>query len=162
MITLARRMALLALTSLLLAGCGDAADKPKADAKMEKKPRDAAKDVAKAPDAKPAADAKKADEKVVAKDDAKAKEAAEEEAAIKANLAKLSPEDRKLAEAQRFCAIQNEERLGGMGAPPMKVMVKGKPVFLCCGSCKKEALAEPDKTLAKVEDLKKKVAAEMK
>src|SRR5438270_10253023 len=31
----------------------------------------------------------------------------EEESEIQANLAKLSPEDRKLAEAQRFCAIED-------------------------------------------------------
>jgi hypothetical protein len=81
----------------------------------------------------------------------------EDEAAIRANLEKLSPEDRQLAEQQRFCAIQNEERLGEMGAP-VKVMVKGQPVFLCCKSCQKKALADPDKTLAKVKELKEKAA----
>jgi hypothetical protein len=74
-----------------------------------------------------------------------------------ANLAKLEPADRKLAEAQKFCAVDNESRLGSMGAP-FKVMVKDQPVFLCCKSCQKSALADPDKTLAKVEELKKKSA----
>jgi hypothetical protein len=81
----------------------------------------------------------------------------EDEAAIRANLEKLSPEDRKLVEAQRFCVIQDEERLGEMGTP-VKVMVKGQPVFLCCKSCRKKALADPDKTLAKAKQLKEKAA----
>jgi len=44
-----------------------------------------------------------------------------------------------------------------MGAP-IKLMVKDQPVFICCKGCKDEALAHPDKTLAKVETLKKKAA----
>jgi hypothetical protein len=74
---------------------------------------------------------------------------------IKTERAKLSPEDRQLVDAQDFCAISNESRLGGMGAP-IKVMIKDQPVFLCCKGCQKEALADPDKTLAKVEALKAK------
>jgi hypothetical protein len=41
---------------------------------------------------------------------------------------------------------------------PFKVMVKDQPVFLCCEHCKKSAVANPDKTLAKVEELRKKSA----
>jgi hypothetical protein len=104
--------------------------------------------------ARDAQDAKKAAE--AAK---KAEEEKELEAEVKTNLAKLSPEDRKLAEAQRWCAIDNENRLGCMG-PPVKVTVKGQPVFLCCGSCRKQATAEPDATLAKAKDLKAKAKAE--
>ena len=37
---------------------------------------------------------------------------------------------------------------------PVKVTVKGQPVFLCCDGCKKKALGDPDKTLAAVEKLK--------
>jgi len=40
--------------------------------------------------------------------------------------------------------------------PPVKVMVKDQPVFLCCKSCKDEALKDPDKTLERVAELKKK------
>jgi hypothetical protein len=80
------------------------------------------------------------------------------EAKIKANLAKLSDDDRKLAEAQKFCAAETENRLGSMGAP-VKIMVKDEPVFLCCKGCKKEALADPDKTIAKVTELKAKNGA---
>jgi Cu/Ag efflux protein CusF len=81
-----------------------------------------------------------------------------EEAEVQANLAKLSPGDRQLAEAQKFCPISGE-RLGdpAMGVP-VKVMVKDQPVFLCCKNCQKEALADPDKTLAKVKELKAKDA----
>jgi hypothetical protein len=74
---------------------------------------------------------------------------------VQANLAKLSPEDRKLAEAQKYCAVEDENLLGSMDVP-VKVMVKDEPVFLCCKGCKKRALAEPDKTIAKVNELKEK------
>jgi hypothetical protein len=80
---------------------------------------------------------------------------AADEAKIKANLAKLDPEDRKLAEEQKYCAVENENRLGEMDVP-VKVVVKGEPVFLCCKSCRKEAEANPDKTLAKVKELRAK------
>jgi len=33
--------------------------------------------------------------------------------------------------------------------PPIKVVIEGQPVFLCCGGCKTKALAEPEATLAK-------------
>jgi membrane fusion protein, copper/silver efflux system len=72
--------------------------------------------------------------------------------AARENLAALSPEDRKLAEAQRLCPITNS-LLGSMG-PPEKVVIKGQVVFLCCGGCKEEALKNPDKTLEKVAKLK--------
>jgi membrane fusion protein, copper/silver efflux system len=72
---------------------------------------------------------------------------------INSALAKLSPEDRKLAEAQRFCPILPANRLGVMGTP-VKVSVKGQLVFLCCSGCKEKALANPEATLAKVEALK--------
>jgi hypothetical protein len=78
---------------------------------------------------------------------------ADTDADVKAERAKLSPEDRALVEAQEWCAVMTDDRLGAMG-PPVKVMVKDTPVFLCCKSCQKKALADPDKTLAKVEDLK--------
>jgi hypothetical protein len=84
---------------------------------------------------------------------------AEEEAEIKENLAKLSPEDRKLADAQRFCAIDEDHRLGEMGVP-YKVMIMEQPVLLCCKGCEKDAKNNPEKTLAKVKELKAKVAAE--
>jgi hypothetical protein len=74
-------------------------------------------------------------------------------------MAKLSAEDRALAEAQRFCAVENENRLGMMG-PPAKIMVNGQPVFLCCAGCESAAQEDPDETLGKVAKLKEAVKAE--
>ncbi len=71
------------------------------------------------------------------------------EAEIRAELSKLSPADRALAEAQRFCPA-TDERLGSMGVPK-KIMIDGKPVFICCKSCTNELLKEPAKTLEKIE-----------
>lgn len=83
--------------------------------------------------------------------------AADKDADIKANLAKLSPEDRKLAEEQKFCVVESDTRLGAVGVP-LKIVLKDQPVFLCCKNCLKEAQADPDKTLAKVKELKAKAA----
>jgi hypothetical protein len=83
---------------------------------------------------------------------------ADEDADLRAERAKLSPEDQRLVAAQEFCAVSTAERLGSMG-PPVKVVVKGQPVFLCCKGCQKQALANPDRTLAKVEELKAMVKA---
>jgi hypothetical protein len=77
------------------------------------------------------------------------------EAEIQAALANLSSADRKLAEEQRFCAIQNDNRLGSMGTP-IKIMIQDQPVFLCCKGCTKKAQSNPDQTLAKVKELKAK------
>ncbi len=87
-----------------------------------------------------------ADEKAAAKKDPDVK--------IKAAMAKLSEADRKLAEAQRYCPAEPENRLGSMGTP-VKLEVGGKPVFLCCAGCREHALADPKATLAEVEKLKK-------
>jgi hypothetical protein len=75
-----------------------------------------------------------------------------EEVTIREALAKLSPEDRALAEKQRLCVIDEENRLGSMGTP-IKLDVKGRTVFICCGGCRKRALADPDKTLTKLDKL---------
>jgi hypothetical protein len=70
-------------------------------------------------------------------------------------LAELSPEDRKVAEQQQFCPVQPANQLGAMGTP-VKVMLKGQPVLLCCKDCVKKAQEAPDKTLAKVKELEEK------
>lgn len=85
----------------------------------------------------------------------------DEEAEIRANLSQFGPEDRKLAEEQKFCVIQEETRLGAMDAP-IKVVVKGQPVFVCCKGCVKKALKNPEQTLTKVGELKSKAAASSK
>lgn len=76
-----------------------------------------------------------------------------EEADIREGLAKLSPADRRLAEEQRFCPIQGDTRLGEMGKP-VKLMLDGRPVFLCCKNCEKKARASAARTLRTVEQLR--------
>ena len=68
------------------------------------------------------------------------------------NLGKLSAEDRKVAEQQKFCAVQNGVPLGAMGVP-VKVTLEGKPVFLCCQACKDRAEKDAKKTLSKAQEL---------
>ena len=68
-------------------------------------------------------------------------------------MAGLSPEDRREAETQKFCAVMNTSRLGSMGTP-LKLDVQGQPVFVCCAGCKSKALKNPDETLATVAKLK--------
>lgn len=80
-------------------------------------------------------------------------EAVEREVA--ANLDRLEPGDRKAAQEQRFCAVQEGVRLGAMGVP-VKVMVKGQSVYLCCPACDKKAQGEPDRTLEKARKVRAK------
>jgi Cu(I)/Ag(I) efflux system membrane fusion protein len=77
---------------------------------------------------------------------------------IQAAFAKLSDTDRQLAEAQEYCPIISDSRLGSMGAP-IKLTINGKAIFVCCPGCVKSAQANPEKTLHKVEELKKQSAA---
>jgi multidrug efflux pump subunit AcrA (membrane-fusion protein) len=76
------------------------------------------------------------------------------EARIEAALAKLSSADRKLAEAQRFCPVIEDSRLGSMGVP-VKLMIDGHAVFVCCAACKDDAESDPKETLEKVKELRK-------
>lgn len=78
----------------------------------------------------------------------------DEDAEVKAALAKLSPEDRRLAEAQSLCPVL-DSRLGSMGVP-VKIMIQGQPVFLCCKGCDRQAKADEAATLSKVKELKMK------
>jgi len=74
-----------------------------------------------------------------------------------AALAKLSPEDRTLAESQGYCAVTSEP-LGEMG-PPLKLILNDKPIWICCSGCEKKAKSNPAKTVAHAEELKAHVAA---
>jgi Cu(I)/Ag(I) efflux system membrane fusion protein len=67
--------------------------------------------------------------------------AEDEDAKVRAALAKLSRSDRKLAEAQDSCPVLGS-RLGEMGVP-LKLMLEGRPVFLCCQGCERRARARP-------------------
>lgn len=89
-----------------------------------------------------------------------AKKETEEEAEIRASRAKLSADDARLVDAQEFCAVMQESRLGSMGVP-IKVVLKDKngkeqPFFVCCKGCVKKAQRDAELTLAKVEQLKAK------
>jgi hypothetical protein len=75
---------------------------------------------------------------------------------VLAERAKLSPADRQLVDAQEWCPI-TKMRLGSMG-PPIKIVLKGQPVFLCCADCPEAARADPDKTLAEVAKLRERKA----
>lgn len=77
-----------------------------------------------------------------------AKETAEPDPKITEALAKLSAEDRALAEKQKVCPVSGEP-LGAMGTPK-KIEVKGQSIFICCEGCEEKLLANPDKYLAKL------------
>ena len=71
---------------------------------------------------------------------------------VEKSLAKLSPEVRKRAEAQKDCPVSGHA-LGSMDAP-VEMQVEGETVFICCEHCRKGALKDPQKTLTKVKELK--------
>lgn len=77
---------------------------------------------------------------------------AKEEMVIKESLAMLAPADRALAESQRFCPVLETNRLGSMGSP-VKLMIEGQPVFVCCEGCEKAAMKDPKATVAKAKSL---------
>jgi len=66
-----------------------------------------------------------------------------------AELAKLPPEERLLAQRQKVCPVTGAP-LGSMGLP-FKVTVKGRMVFLCCGGCEEKLKRNVDKYLAKLD-----------
>ncbi len=67
---------------------------------------------------------------------------------MKAELAKLSPEDAASAEKQHICPVF-WETLGTMGAPK-KIDLNGQQVWICCGGCKDELLENSSEYLAKL------------
>ena len=61
---------------------------------------------------------------------------------VAAEMAKLSPADRKEAEAQKFCVISNGSLLGSMGAP-IKLDINGQSVYICCGASTADGCGYP-------------------
>jgi hypothetical protein len=61
--------------------------------------------------------------------------------------------DKELIAKQKTCPV-SDEQLGSMGKP-VKVVVKGRRVFLCCAGCKKKFLANVDKYLKKLDEQQK-------
>ncbi|TWU39428.1 hypothetical protein [Novipirellula artificiosorum] len=72
---------------------------------------------------------------------------------IEQSLSSLSADDQKLVKAQRFCPVMTYDRLGAMGTP-LKLVIEGKPVFVCCKACVDEANAGVAKTVKTVEKLR--------
>ena len=65
-----------------------------------------------------------------------------------AEIKKLPADEQPIALAQVSCPV-SDGHLGDMGVPIKKV-VDGKTVYLCCGGCEKSLEAEPAKYLAKL------------
>jgi hypothetical protein len=59
----------------------------------------------------------------------------------------LSPEDRLLAERQKICPV-TKKPLDSMGGP-VRVVVNGRVVFLCCDGCEDSLRDQPEKYLPK-------------
>lgn len=74
------------------------------------------------------------------------------EAKKAAAFAKLSAEDRRLAEEQKTCPILHGSVLGMMGTP-VKLTLAGRTVFLCCSNCTAKAKADPAGTAARAAKL---------
>lgn len=72
----------------------------------------------------------------------------EEAKEIAENLAKLSPEDRALAEKQQICPV-GESALGSMGVP-IKVSLEERDVFICCAGCESVLRENSEEYLAKI------------
>ena len=75
---------------------------------------------------------------------------------INESMSQLSPEDRKAAEAQKFCPVgvtfddkgKPVRGLLGSVGKPVKMLIKDQPVFIMCPSCTKEFEESTDKYLA--------------
>mgnify|MGYP001011980111 CR=1 FL=1 len=67
-------------------------------------------------------------------------------------VAAAKPTDKELIEQQKTCPV-TDQPLGSMGKP-VKVVVKGRTVFLCCAGCKKKLLADPEKFFKKLDEKK--------
>jgi hypothetical protein len=77
---------------------------------------------------------------------AETSQTSDEDAEVEGALAKLSPEDRALAKAQKTCPVTGE-LLGSMGVP-LKVTAEGREAFVCCEGC----VDELKNNFAKYED----------
>jgi Cu(I)/Ag(I) efflux system membrane fusion protein len=79
---------------------------------------------------------------------------AEDLADIRDGLSKLTPEERKLAEAQRLCPVLGKP-LGIMGKPLKVDLGAGRTVWVCCKGCPDRAQKDAEGTIRKVEEFKK-------
>jgi len=72
------------------------------------------------------------------------------------NIEQLPEADRRLALAQRICPVTGAA-LGSMGVP-VKITLRGQPVFLCCKGCVGKAKRSPDEVLKKLADVTSTIA----
>ncbi len=71
---------------------------------------------------------------------------------IRKAMEPLSEDDRMLAEAQVICPV-TEVMLGSMGmGTPIKLVVEGRTVFICCEGCRSMWLDEPEKYFKVLDD----------
>ena len=132
-----RRLGWTAFALLALAGCGEPAATPTPASPAPASTPEAGKDKNEIKSL-PVEPAKKEAEVPPAK-------LSDEEVA---EIKKLPAEDQPIALAQVSCPV-SDSHLGEMGAP-IKEVVDGKTVFLCCASCTKSLKADPAKYLAKL------------
>jgi hypothetical protein len=86
----------------------------------------------------------------------------DEDQDVKDALGQLGPEDRRLANEQIFCPITGK-RLGSMGVPvPVVLKNHNHKILVCCSFCPKQALADEQAALDRIEQLKAKNAAPAK
>lgn len=85
---------------------------------------------------------------------------ADTEADIKVGLARLGPDEQRIAEQQKYCPMMEGVRLGEVGRP-CKVTVKGVSAFVCCEVCLRAAQEDPDQALAKISRLQQARAKEL-
>ena len=65
-------------------------------------------------------------------------------------LAALSKEDREAVLKQGICPV-SDEKLGGDMGLPIKVVIEGRDVWVCCESCIEDLKKDPAKYLAKLD-----------
>jgi RND family efflux transporter MFP subunit len=71
-----------------------------------------------------------------------------------AGLRLLPPDERKVAESQVWCPVQRD-RLGVMGKPVKVKTPDGRPLYVCCETCRAEAEGNPVEMFNRVEEMKR-------
>lgn len=135
-------MIALVASAIAVSGCG------KTDSKSESKTSSAKTDSAKTDSAKTVSSGKTDSEKITG---AKTPEVElTEEQMIESELAKLSPEDRAMAEKQKICPL-GQKPLGYMPGLKRVDLDGERVVFICCEGCEKPLRKNPEKWLANLD-----------
>lgn len=75
-------------------------------------------------------------------------------AKLQVTEAAVGKDDKALIARQKVCPVSGE-KLGGMG-DPIKLLVDGHPVYLCCPGCVAKVKHDPETYLRKALELQKK------